>query len=67
MDNVLRSTVDAEATNERIREATVHGRPLGDKAFSTHVESILGRRLTPNPVGRPRKQTEFAESHLAPQ
>jgi hypothetical protein len=58
--NVLRSTVDAEATNERIREATVRGRPLGDKAFSAHMESIVGRRLTPNPVGRPRKQTELA-------
>jgi putative transposase len=66
--DVLNNTVDAEADSERIREATVRGRPLGDDVFSTHLESILGRRrLRPNPVGRPRKQVALAESQLATQ
>jgi hypothetical protein len=59
--DVLRNTVDAEADRERIREVTTGGRPLGDDVFSTHLESILGRRLTPNPVGSPRKHAALAE------
>jgi hypothetical protein len=52
--SVLRNTVDAEADRERIGEATTRGHPLGDHVFSTHLESILGPRLTPNRVGLPK-------------
>jgi hypothetical protein len=58
------NTVDTEPDSERIREATARGCPLGDDVFSTHLESILGRRLTPNPVGRPRNHTPLTESQF---
>jgi hypothetical protein len=46
---------------ERLRHAAAR---LGDDVFSTHLESILGRRLTPNAVGRPREHVALAESQL---
>ena len=52
---VLRTTVDAEAEAERIREATIRGRPLGEAGFVSDIESVLARTLRPKAVGRPRK------------
>jgi hypothetical protein len=59
---------ETPSTRKRIanafREATTRGYPLEDGVFSTHLESILGRRLTPNAVGRPRKHAALAESQF---
>ena len=40
---------------EDIRQSTRTGRPCGDDRFMTKLESLLGRRLTALPRGRPRK------------
>ena len=40
----------------RIRLRTHTGRPLGSDAFVSKLESLLGRRVRPLPVGRPRKE-----------
>ena len=56
-NQVLENTVDAETEAERIREATMRGRPLGGARFISDVESLLARTLSPKPVGRPRKST----------
>jgi putative transposase len=39
----------------RIRLRTQTGRPLGSDGFLSKVETLLGRRVRPLPVGRPRK------------
>jgi putative transposase len=39
-----------------LRLNTHRGRPLGSDAFMSKIESLLGRRLRPLPVGRPRKE-----------
>jgi putative transposase len=39
----------------RIRLRTHTGRPLGSDAFLSKLEVLLGRRVRPLPVGRPRK------------
>jgi putative transposase len=39
-----------------LRLSTHRGRPLGTDRFLSKIESLLGRRLRPLPVGRPRKQ-----------
>ena len=39
----------------RIRLRTHTGRPLGSDAFLSKLETLLGRRVRPLPVGRPRK------------
>jgi putative transposase len=39
----------------RIRLRTHTGRPLGSDAFLSKLEVLLGRRVHPLPVGRPRK------------
>ena len=38
-----------------LRLNTHRGRPLGSDRFLSKIESLLGRRLRPLPVGRPRK------------
>lgn len=38
-----------------IRLGTHRGRPLGSDSFLSKMESLLGRRLRPLPVGRPKK------------
>ncbi len=45
---VLESTLDTETETERIREATIGGRPLGGARFFSDVESRLARTLRPN-------------------
>jgi putative transposase len=44
---------DAEAAQIRLRTQT--GRPLGSDGFVSKLETLLGRRVRPLPVGRPRK------------
>ncbi len=39
----------------RIRLRTHTGRPLGSDGFLSKLETLLGRRVRPLPVGRPRK------------
>ena len=61
-EQALRSTVDAEAEAERIREATLRGRPLGGAQFLSDLELLLSRPLKPKPVGRPRKRSKDIEA-----
>ena len=44
-----------ETALARLRRTTARGRPLGSDSFLSKLERILGRRLRPLPVGRPRK------------
>ena len=44
-----------EAVVARLRLTTSRGRPLGSDTFVAKLETLLGRRLRPLPVGRPRK------------
>jgi len=52
----LRLGVPETAWEERIREATRRGCPLGSEAFVERVGRQLGRDLQPRPPGRPPKQ-----------
>jgi putative transposase len=51
----LRSGVDDEALGERIRLATMTGRPFGSAEFTEELELVAHRRLRPRPAGRPKK------------
>jgi putative transposase len=42
----------------RIRRRTQTGRPLGSDRFVSKLETLLGRRVRPLPVGRPKKKRE---------
>jgi len=53
----LRAREDEEIV-ENLRLCTHRGRPLGSDAFLSKVEHLVGRRLRPLPVGRPRKRLE---------
>jgi hypothetical protein len=39
-----------------VRLNTHRGRPLGSDSFLSKIEALVGRRLRPLPVGRPRKR-----------
>lgn len=52
----LASGID-EAQMARIRLSTHTGRPLGTDSFVSKLEKMLGRRVRPLPIGRPRKMT----------
>lgn len=41
---------------ERVRLSTHTGRPLGSDSFLSKLEKLIGRRVRPLPVGRPRKE-----------
>jgi putative transposase len=45
----------AEAEVVRLRLRTHTGRPLGSDGFVSKLETLLGRRVRPLPVGRPKK------------
>ena len=47
-----------EAEVLRLRLRTQTGRPLGSDSFLAKLETALGRRVRPLPVGRPRKAHE---------
>jgi putative transposase len=53
--DLLRSSVDEEAEAERLREATLRGRPYCDGELCKQLEQQLGRELRAKPVGRPPK------------
>ena len=53
----LASGIDEEQLN-RIRLSTHTGRPLGTDSFISKFEKLLGRRVRPLPIGRPRKKTK---------
>ena len=44
-----------ETDISRLRSKTYTGRPLGSDAFFSKLERVLGRRVRPLPVGRPKK------------
>ena len=46
---------------ERLRSSTHTGRPLGSDSFLSKLEMLLGRRVRPLPVGRPRKHKKAEE------
>ena len=46
----------SEEEAARIRLRTHTGRPLGSDRFVSKLETLLGRRVRPLPVGRPRKE-----------
>ena len=58
---VLRTSVSEEALMERLREASVRGRPLGSEDFLGAMERKAARRLRPLPVGRPKKSDDACE------
>jgi hypothetical protein len=41
-----------------VRAMTHTGRPLGSDAFLSKVESLVGQRIRPLPIGRPKKVVE---------
>jgi putative transposase len=45
----------SESELKRVRLSTHTGRPLGSDSFLSKLEKLLGRRVRPLPVGRPRK------------
>lgn len=51
----LLSAEQGEADTRRVRDNTRSGRPLVAADLLGRLEMALGRRLTPRPVGRPRK------------
>jgi putative transposase len=51
----LRIGVDDEALRERIRAATMTGRPFGSPEFTERLELAGNRRLRPGKPGRPKK------------
>jgi putative transposase len=50
---------DEEVAQIRLRTHT--GRPLGSDRFLAKLEAVLGRRVRPLPVGRPKKQTGYKD------
>lgn len=49
------SRPDDQGPMRRVRAHTGTGLPLGSDLFVSNLESTLGRRLRPLPIGRPRK------------
>jgi putative transposase len=47
---------DSEVARIRLRTHT--GRPLGSDSFLSKIETLLGRRVRPLPIGRPKKVQE---------
>jgi putative transposase len=52
------SRPEDEGPMRRVRAHTRTGRPLGSDRFVSKLESTLGRRLRPLPIGRPRKAAQ---------
>ncbi len=47
-----------EQMAELIRTRTQTGRPLGGDSFMSKLEAIIGKRLRPLPIGRPKKDNK---------
>jgi len=58
---VLETSVSDEALAERLREATIRGRPLGSAEFVDELERRMLRHLRPQRAGRPKKRTADGE------
>ena len=43
---------------DEVRFHTRRGRPLGSDSFVSKVEALVGHRIRPLPVGRPRKEKD---------
>ena len=54
---MLLSSVDEEADLERLRRATLTGRPLCAPQMLSEWEAVLDRPLAPKPGGRPKRGT----------
>jgi putative transposase len=57
----LRTSVQDEAWQRRLEEATLRGRPLGTETFVTRLEACLSRPLHRKRPGRPAKPLERPE------
>ena len=57
---VLRMGLAEEAWQDRLREATRRGTPLGSNLFVDQLSRMLGRDLRSRPPGRPPKQQALA-------
>ncbi len=58
----LRGPWEQEAVMvQRLRACTSSGRPAGGEGFVSRLESLVGRRLRPGPVGRPRQRGAKAD------
>jgi len=53
--NELANGID-DKQMDRIRLSTHTGRPLGTDSFISKLEKLLGRRVRPLPIGRPRNE-----------
>lgn len=54
--DLFKSKIDA-ATVDLITESTLKGWALGNARFAAKIEELCGRRATPLPKGRPKKQS----------
>lgn len=52
----LLGSAGSAAEDEELRQCTQTGRPWGDAPFVGALEESLGRKLQPQPVGRPRRK-----------
>ena len=48
-----------KAVVESLRLGTTRGRPVGSDRFVAKLEKVLGRRLRPLPVGRPKNRGQL--------
>jgi len=55
--HVLRDKLETVELN-RLRIYCRTGRPLGTAKFISKLETVIGRRLRPLPVGRPKKKED---------
>ena len=60
--DILANDVDEEELRV-FRQGILNGRPLGSDSFLSKLETSLGRRLRPLPVGRPRTR-KFAKNDI---
>jgi putative transposase len=49
-----------DAQLDRLRLRTHTGRPLGSDSFLSKLETLLGRRVRPLPIGRPKRKKQDA-------
>ena len=63
----LRTSVEEECIAERVREATLRGRPLGGESFVQSLERTTGRRLHAKSPGRPRKERSITTTASGPE
>jgi putative transposase len=50
----------------RLRSSTHTGRPLGSDSFLSKLEKLLGHRIRPLPVGRPKKNKAVKKQKKEP-